>query len=62
MDFQDSWMEHLYVKFGDPSWVGVTDIVRKNRQTYRQTDRQTDKRRCLPIPPTAVVVGNKYDC
>jgi len=34
-----SWltMEHFCVKFGDPSYIGVRDIVLKNRQTDRQT-------------------------
>ena len=30
-------MEHFCVKFGDPSYIGVRDIVLKNRQTDRQT-------------------------
>jgi len=29
-------VEHFCVKFGDPSYVGFWDIVRKNRQTHRQ--------------------------
>jgi len=39
-------VEHLYVKFGDTSCIGFSDIVLKNIQT----DRQTDKRRWKPYP------------
>ena len=47
--------EHFYVKFGDPSCSGFSDIVRINRQTDRQTNvgKKTD-----PPPATAVGVGN----
>jgi len=52
-------VEHLCVKFGDPSCIDFWDIVQKiDRQTNRQTDRQTNVGE-NPSPATAVVVGNK---
>jgi len=49
-------LEHLCVKFGDPSCIDFVDIVRKKRQTHthtdrhthRETERQTDGRRQRP--------------
>jgi len=35
-------VEHLYVKFSDPSCIGCCDIVWQ-KQTNRQTNKQTDK-------------------
>jgi len=29
-------VQHLYVKFGDPSCIGFWDILRINRQTNKQ--------------------------
>ena len=37
--FQNSWMEHFYVKFGDPSCSSFWYIMQKNRQTNAQTDK-----------------------
>jgi len=39
-------LEHLNVKLGDPSSIGVWDIVWINRQTHRQMPVKTD-----PPPP-----------
>jgi len=41
-------VEHLCVKFGDPSCSGFWDIVQKNRRTGAQTNKQTDRRRLKP--------------
>jgi len=45
-------VDHVYVEFGDPSWVGFWDIIWCGKQIYRQTDRQTnrqtEKRRWKP--------------
>jgi len=38
-------VEHFYVTFGDPSCIGLKDIVWK-----KTTGRQTDKRRWKPYP------------
>ena len=51
MRFQD-YLEHFYVKFGDPSCIGFWDIVQK-------PDTDTDKRRLRLYPATAVGVRNK---
>ena len=38
-------VEHVYVNFGDPSRIDVSDSVWKKRQTDRQTDRHTTQHR-----------------
>ena len=38
--FPGLMVEHVCVKFGDPSCSGILDIVRIHRQTDRQTDTQ----------------------
>jgi len=45
-------VEHLRVKFGDPSCIGFWDIVRKNRK-----DTQTNEGK-NPTPAAAVGMGN----
>jgi len=46
-------VEHLCVKFGDPSCIGFWDSVWKNRQTHKATEVDST---CT----TAVGMGNKW--
>jgi len=48
-------MQHFYVKFGDPSYIGLWDTV-----LCGETDRHTDKRRWKPDPPRLVTVVGKF--
>jgi len=38
-------VEHVYVKFGDPSWIGFEISCGTNRQTDKQTNRHYRRRR-----------------
>jgi len=49
-------MDHVYVKFGDPSRIGFWDIVWK--KTNKRTDRQTNTWTPLNTLATAVCAGN----
>jgi len=54
-------VEHFYVKFGDPSFSGFWDIMRKTDRQTRQTDRQTNAAENLPPRLPSVFVNTSID-
>jgi len=50
-------VEHLYVKFDDPSCISFQDIVWKNKQTNKQTDTPL-KTRTTRLPSVWVITAD----
>ena len=46
MGFHNLFLKHIYVKFGDPSYIGFWDVMRKNTQIQKGGKN---------LPPTTAV-------
>ena len=55
-------VEHFYVKFGDPSWIGFWDIMWKNRQNVKNPTHVTKRETIRTAVSQPVAVKSWAGC